>query len=581
MVIFLFLRNVRATAIPSLALPMSHRGHVRGHVPARVQPRQPVADGAHPGGRVRGGRRDRGAGEHRPPHREGRAGAGRRRSTGSREITFTVDLDDALAGRGVHPGALPRRAHRPAVPGVRGHHRRGDPGLGLRLAHPHADAVQPVAQAAHRVGAARPVLPRDRARLGSPRSAGTSAASAGSWTTGGLAMAFSALILVGTVALFHVVPKGFIPSEDTGQLQATTETAEGTSYDAMVQHQRAAAAIVQEDPNVDGFMSAVGGGGPDQHGEPGPPHHPPQGPRDERQMSADEVAQVALAEAGRRARDAGLHPEPAGAQHRRAVVQEPVPVHPHQLRPRGAVRRRRRAGAADAGDSRPHRTSPAISRSRTRRCSVAIARDRASALGIDVNQIESALYNAYGARQVSTIYTPNDQYWVVMELLPEYQRDLSALNLLHITGRQGVSVPLGSLAKVTPGHRPAHGEPLGPAPLGHALVQPRSRARRSAPRSSGWRRRRARCCRPPSAPASPARRRPSSRPRPASLVLLVLAILVIYLVLGILYESFIHPLTILSGLPFAGLRRAAGAGGLRATISASTPSSASSCWSAS
>ena len=212
---------------------------------------------------------------------------------------------------------------------------------------------------------------------------------------------------------------------------------------------------------------------------------------------------------------------------------------------------------------------------------VAIARDRAAALGIDVNQIESALYNAYGARQVSTIYTPNDQYWVVMELLPEYQRDLSAMNLLHLTGREGVSVPLGSLAKVTPGHRPAHGEPLGPAPLGHALVQPRSRARRSAPRSSGWRRRRARCCRPPSAPASPARRRPSSRPRPASLVLLVLAILVIYLVLGILYESFIHPLTILSGLPFAGLRRAAGAGDLRATISASTPSSASSCWSAS
>ena len=74
------------------------------------------------------------------------------------------------------------------------------------------------------------------------------------------AMAFSALILVGTIVLFRVVPKGFIPSEDTGQLYATTETAEGTSYDAMVQHQRAAAAIVQEDPNIDGFMSAVGGG---------------------------------------------------------------------------------------------------------------------------------------------------------------------------------------------------------------------------------------------------------------------------------------------------------------------------------
>ncbi|MGH7579039.1 MAG: efflux RND transporter permease subunit, partial [Gemmatimonadales bacterium] len=75
-----------------------------------------------------------------------------------------------------------------------------------------------------------------------------------------LALAFSAVILVGTVVLFQLVPKGFIPSEDQNQLYGTTETAEGTSYDAMVEHQRAAAAIVQEDPNVDGFMSSVGGG---------------------------------------------------------------------------------------------------------------------------------------------------------------------------------------------------------------------------------------------------------------------------------------------------------------------------------
>ena len=85
---------------------------------------------------------------------------------------------------------------------------------------------------------------------------------------------------------------------------------------------------------------------------------------------------------------------------------------------------------------------------------VTIARDRAASLGIDVNTIESALYDAYGARQVSTIFTPNDQYWVVMELLPQYQRDLSALDLLHITGRNGVPVPLGSLAQVTPSTGP-------------------------------------------------------------------------------------------------------------------------------
>ena len=91
---------------------------------------------------------------------------------------------------------------------------------------------------------------------------------------------------------------------------------------------------------------------------------------------------------------------------------------------------------------------------------VAIDRDRAAALGIDVNTIETALYNAYGARQVSTIYTPNNQYWVVMELLPQYQRDLSAMNLLYVTGREGVSVPLGSLAQVTPS--------AGPLTVNHA-----------------------------------------------------------------------------------------------------------------
>ena len=92
----------------------------------------------------------------------------------------------------------------------------------------------------------------------------------------GLALAFSVLILVGTVVLARLVPKGFIPSEDQQQLQGTTETAEGTSYDAMVKHQRAAAAIVQEDPNVDGFMSSVGRGRTDQHHQPGPADHPPE-----------------------------------------------------------------------------------------------------------------------------------------------------------------------------------------------------------------------------------------------------------------------------------------------------------------
>ena len=183
---------------------------------------------------------------------------------------------------------------------------------------------------------------------------------------------------------------------------------------------------------------------------------------------------------------------------------------------------------------------------------VSVDRDRASALGIDVNQIENALYNAYGARQVSTIYTPNDQYWVVMELLPQYQRDLSAMNLLHLTGRDGVSVPLGSLAKVTEGVGSAHREPLRPASLGHALVQPRSPGTSIGTAVDGVQAA-AREVLPSTVSTSFSGTAAAFQDaQQGLLVLLILAILVIYLVLGILYESFVHPLTILSGLPFAG-----------------------------
>jgi HAE1 family hydrophobic/amphiphilic exporter-1 len=182
---------------------------------------------------------------------------------------------------------------------------------------------------------------------------------------------------------------------------------------------------------------------------------------------------------------------------------------------------------------------------------VTINRDRASALGIDVSQIENALYNAYGARQVSTIYTPNDQYWVVMELLPQYQRDLSAMNLLHLTGREGVSVPLGSLAQVTESVGPLTVNHSGQLPsvtlsfnlepgmsIGTAVERVQAAAREVLPSTIST-----------SFAGTAAAFQDAQQ---GLLVLLILAIVVIYLVLGILYESFVHPLTILSGLPFAG-----------------------------
>ncbi len=364
-----------------------------------------------------------------------------------------------------------------------------------------------------------------------------------------LAMAFGAVILVGTIVLGRIVPKGFIPSEDQSQLYATTEAAEGTSYDAMMKHQLAAAAIVQDDPNVNGSMSAVGGGGGSSAVNQGRLIMNLK-PRDQRTMSADEVAR-------------SLTQKLSAVPGLRAFVQNPPVINIggraakslYQFTLQSSDIEALYAGAG-ALEQRLHEV-PGLTdvtsdlQIKNPQVQVSIDRDRAAALGIDVNQIESALYNAYGARQVSTIYTPNDQYWVVMELLPQYQRDLSALNLLHISGRNGVSVPLGSLAQIKPGTGPLSVNHSGQLPsvtlsfnltpgtsIGTAVQRVQDAARQVLPSTIST--------------SFAGTAQAFQAAQQGLLVLLILAILVIYLVLGILYESFVHPLTILSGLPFAG-----------------------------
>jgi HAE1 family hydrophobic/amphiphilic exporter-1 len=364
-----------------------------------------------------------------------------------------------------------------------------------------------------------------------------------------LAMAFSALILVGTVVLARLVPKGFIPTEDQSRLWATTEAAEGTSYDAMSKHQQAAAAIVQEDPNINGFMSAVGGGVGGTTVNQGRLIMNLTDP-DKRDMNADEVArsltQKLAAVPGLRVFISNPPVINIGGRSSKSQYQFTLQSSEMDALYRGATALERRLqevpGLTDVTSDLQIK-NPQVQ--------VAIDRDRAAALGIDVNQIESALYNAYGARQVSTIYTPNDQYWVVMELLPQYQRDLSAMSLLHLSGREGVSVPLGSLAKVTPSTGPLTVNHSGQLPsvtlsfnlepgtsIGTAVERVEAAAREVLPSTIST--------------SFAGTAQAFQAAQQGLLVLLVLAILVIYLVLGILYESFVHPLTILSGLPFAG-----------------------------
>jgi HAE1 family hydrophobic/amphiphilic exporter-1 len=182
---------------------------------------------------------------------------------------------------------------------------------------------------------------------------------------------------------------------------------------------------------------------------------------------------------------------------------------------------------------------------------VEIDRDKASALRVTANQIEDALYSAYSARQVSTIYTPINQYQVIIELEPRYQMDPSALSMLYIRSSTGQLVPLNAVATLSPGLGPLSLNHLGQLPsvtisfnikpgvsLGDAVSSVEKVAKATIPAtiSTGF--------------------QGTAQAFQASMkgmgLLLVMAIVVIYIVLGILYESFIHPLTILSGLPSAG-----------------------------
>src|SRR3989449_2040798 len=184
---------------------------------------------------------------------------------------------------------------------------------------------------------------------------------------------------------------------------------------------------------------------------------------------------------------------------------------------------------------------------------VDIDRDKASAFGVSAEQIESALYSAYGSRQVSTIYTPTNQYWVILELDPASQRGPNELSLLHVRAQSGKLVPLNSVARLTPTIGPLTITHLGQLPsvtISFNLAQGVSLSQaveqvKGAQRELGL---------PATVTAS---FQGTAQAYQSSLkgqgLLLLVTVLVIYLVLGILYESFIHPLTILSGLPSAGV----------------------------
>lgn len=361
-------------------------------------------------------------------------------------------------------------------------------------------------------------------------------------------MVVFAVLFSASIYLFTIIPKGFIPNGDTGLIFAFTQGAQDISFEAMKEHQQALAKIVQEDPYVESFMSAVGAGGPNVTGNTGRifMRLKPRSERPDVDKVIQELRVKLSAVPGIRAFPQNLPMIRIGGQLTKSLYQytlQDVDLKELYLwAPILEAKLRTLPGFQDV-NSDLEITTPQIL--------VDIDRDKASSLGVTADQIETTLYNAYSSRQVSTIYTPSDQYWVIMELEPQYQLDPNALSLLYVRSTTGQLIPLSAVARLN--------RTVGPLSVAHLGQLP------SVTVSFNLQ---------PGVSLSDAVSEVQSASRemnvPATLIgsfqgvaqafqssfqgfslLFLLAILVIYIVLGILYESFIHPVTILAGLPSA------------------------------
>jgi HAE1 family hydrophobic/amphiphilic exporter-1 len=353
-----------------------------------------------------------------------------------------------------------------------------------------------------------------------------------------------------TVYLFVIIPKGFIPNEDNGTIFAFTEAAQDISFEAMVERQRAVAETVRADPSVQQLMSFIGASGSSVVLNNGRVFALLK-PRDQRPHADKIIARLRpklAAIPGIRVYPQILPTIRVGGQLTKAVyqytLQDTDTQELYYWAPILYDRLRTLPGLQDVNTDLQI-SSPQVT--------VEIDRNKAAALDVSADQIESALGAAYGSKQVSTIYTPSNQYWVILELDPQYQREATALNRLYVRSAKGALVPLGSVATMTPGIGPLTVTHLGQLPA--VTISFNTKPGVSLSDAVAQVERVQRELRVPATVS--ATFQGTAQAFQSSLqgqgMLLLITILVIYLVLGILYESFIHPLTILSGLPSAGV----------------------------
>ena len=349
----------------------------------------------------------------------------------------------------------------------------------------------------------------------------------------------SGVLVILTVYLFVLVPKGFIPTEDTGQLMGSTKAAQDISFNDMLKHQQAIVDILRQDPNIDALNSIVGASGPNASVNSGRINILLK-PRSQRKLSADEIVQELTPKLRRVPGIQAFLRSPAaipiGGQQTNSTYQ-------FTLQSLNADDLRQAVPGLRGVDSDLQLSTPQVE--------VKVDHDKAATLNITAAQVEKTLGDAYGSGQISTIYTPDNQYYVVMELKPEYQRDPSALSMLYIKSSTGQSIPLSAIASIN--------QTVSPLTLNHLAGLPSATISFdtlpgvSLSQATDAIKQVAQTVLPSTVTAS---FQGSTQVFQQSFNdlgwLLLVSIVVIYLILGVLYEDFIHPLTILSGLPSAG-----------------------------
>lgn len=363
-----------------------------------------------------------------------------------------------------------------------------------------------------------------------------------------IVLLLTAAVLVLTVALFAVVPKGFMASEDTGMIYGFTKVPVGLPFDELTGRQQALAKVVLNNPNVEGVMSSVGqksGGAASNGGQ----MFIRLKPSSQRVLSADEtiaqLRQQSRAVSGIQITFMNPPPMQIGSKSSSSSYQYILQGSDFQqlqtVAEKFQTALEKIPGVKDV-DNDLDLSNPELR--------VKILPDRAGALGITTAAVETALYNAFGQTQVSTIYTPTNEYSVIVDVGAAYQKNTNALQSIYVPKDDGTLVPLSSVATIEEGVGPLSINHYGQLPavaisynlalgasLGDVNAKVSALAKTQLPSGISG-----------SFGGSAQAFQSSSTTLP---LLLLVTIFVIYVVLAILYEHFLHPITILTALPFA------------------------------